>query len=121
MKTLYLAPLAGLVLAGCATRPADIAPSYVSSASYRAMSCATLEQEATEISARAMAAAGSQQEAANFDAAMTTVGVVLFWPAIFFNKGDGASAANLARLKGEMGAIEEASQRNNCGIIFAQG
>lgn len=43
---------------------------------------------------------------------------MLFWPALFFIKGEGASAAEVARLKGEMEAIEHASRMKKCGIEF---
>ena len=33
-------------------------------------------------------------------------------------RGDGAQAAELARLKGEMDAIEQVSTRKQCGIEF---
>jgi hypothetical protein len=35
-------------------------------------------------------------------------------------QGDKQTAAELARLKGEMDAIEQASIRKNCGIQFRQ-
>ena len=70
----------------------------------------------TAVSARAIAASGVQQKKADNDAIAVGVGMVLFWPALFFAKGDGASAAEVARLKGEMRAIEAASIKNNCGI-----
>ena len=47
-----------------------------------------------------------------------TVGLVVFWPALLFTQGDGAQAAEVARLKGEMQAIEDASRRRGCGITF---
>lgn len=50
---------------------------------------------------------------------MTTVGVVLLWPALFFMKGDSADAAEVARLKGEMQAIGQVNRVKNCGIVFA--
>lgn len=50
---------------------------------------------------------------------MTTVSLVLFWPAAFFMKGDGADAAEVARLKGEMQAIERVNSVKKCGIVFA--
>ncbi len=49
---------------------------------------------------------------------MTTVGVVIFWPALFFIGGDKGNAAELGRLKGEMEAVEQAATRKNCGIQF---
>jgi hypothetical protein len=41
------------------------------------------------------------------DQVATGVGVIIFWPALFFIKGDGASAAELGRLKGEYEALEK--------------
>lgn len=120
MKKLAVAVASTLILAGCATRPADIAPSYVSASKYDDMSCSQLEREAEGISQAAIVAAGAQDEAANHDAAMTTVGVVLFWPALFFNKGDNSSAAEVGRLKGEILAIQTASSNKNCGIAIQQ-
>ncbi len=82
------------------------------------MSCSQLQEEASVVSSRAIIAAGAQERAVNNDVVTTTVGVVLFWPALFFNKGDGATAAEVARLKGEMQAIENISRQKNCGIVF---
>lgn len=45
--------------------------------------------------------------------------MVLFWPALFFIKGDGADAAEVAPVKGEMQAIEQLNRMKNCGIVFA--
>jgi len=46
------------------------------------------------------------------------VGLVLFWPSLFFIRGDRETRAELARLKGELDAIEQMSIRKNCGIKF---
>lgn len=107
------------MLAACATPPKDIAPAYVSTTLYENLSCQQLRNEAEGVSARAAAAYGKQESNRGQDAAMTTVGVVLFWPALFFMKGDGADAAEVARLKGEMQAIEQVNRVKNCGIVFA--
>jgi hypothetical protein len=48
----------------------------------------------------------------------TTAAIIIFWPAAFFVQGDKQTAAELARLKGEMDAIEQVSVRKNCGIQF---
>ena len=114
---LALAATAAL-LAGCATNPNDIAPSYVSPILYQNLSCEQLAQEAARVSGAAAAATGSQQQQASKDAAMTTIGVVLFWPSLFFIGGDKGSAAEVARLKGEMQAIEQANISKNCGMKF---
>ena len=109
---------AGLLLCGCATPPEKIQASYVSPILYQNLTCEQLAMEATNISSRAAEAAGVQNKKAGQDAAVVAVGVIIFWPALFFASGDGASAAEVARLKGEMQAIEDASTRKSCGIVF---
>ena len=96
----------------------DIAPSYVSQAPYMNMNCKQLEAEAETVSSRAIEAAGVQNKKAGNDAALVGVGMVLFWPSLFFVGKDGASSATVARLKGEMQAIENASNKKSCGIKF---
>ena len=46
------------------------------------------------------------------------VALVVFWPAIFAIKGNEKSAAEVARLKGEIAAIEKASVEKSCDIKF---
>ncbi|WP_224701998.1 hypothetical protein [Devosia aquimaris] len=114
-----IALVATLSLAACASAPKDIAPAYVSTGLYENLSCKQLRAEAEAVSARAVAASGQQEKNRSQDVGMTTVAVVLFWPAAFFMKGDGAAAAEVARLKGEMQAIEQVNRIKNCGITFA--
>ena len=105
-------------LAGCASRADNIAAAYVSPVLYQGYTCAQLREEAARVSQRAAVAAGAQDSKATSDAVVTGVAVVLFWPAAFFVKGDGANAAELAQLKGEMDAIEQANIQKRCGIEF---
>jgi hypothetical protein len=44
--------------------------------------------------------------------------VILFWPAAFLIKGNGANAQEVAQLKGDMDAIEQANIQKRCGIQF---
>jgi len=121
MNTKHIAAIAlslAVALSSCASKPQDIEAAYVSPALYESLTCDRLREEATAVSARAIAASGAQQKKADNDAVAVGVGVVIFWPALFFAKGDGATAAEVSRLKGEMKAIETASLKNNCGIRF---
>ncbi|UXN70590.1 hypothetical protein N8A98_05190 [Devosia neptuniae] len=119
IKKTAIALGATAMLYACATPPKDIAPTYVSTGLYQNLSCAQLRAEAEGVSARAAQAYGVQEKNRSQDAAMTGVGVILFWPALFFMKGDGAAAADVARMKGEMQAIEQVNRVKNCGITFA--
>ena len=117
-KSIAITVAIAAALSSCASKPSEIEAAYVSPALYESLSCDRLREEATAVSARAIAASGAQQKKADNDAVAVGVGLVIFWPALFFAKGDGASAAEVARLKGEMKAIEMASIKNNCGIRF---
>ncbi|MEP6828314.1 MAG: hypothetical protein ABJA10_09600 [Aestuariivirga sp.] len=106
--------------AGCASKSSEIAPSYVSPVGYQAYSCEQLGQEAQTVSRRAAIASGQQDKIRTDDTVKTTVGVIIFWPLLLFNKGDGQQAAELANLKGQMQAIQDESVVKNCGFKFQQ-
>jgi len=121
MRLTSIGLVACIALAGCATSPKDIAPAYVSTTGYAALSCEQLRVEAEHVSARAAIAAGEQSKKATGDAVAVGVSLIVFWPAIFFMKGDGAQAAEVSRLKGEMEAIHTVNRQKNCGIQFSAG
>lgn len=106
------------LISGCATRADNIPASYASSGAYASQSCSQLKEEAVRLSHSAAIAAGKQNSAATRDKITTGVGLVLFWPALLLNHGDGAKAAEVARLKGEMQALERASAMKGCDITF---
>jgi hypothetical protein len=103
---------------GCASSSDKITATYVSPMQYDAYNCKQLAEEAQRVSSRAAQAAGAQDSQATKDAVVTTIGVVVFWPSLFFIGGDKQNAAELARLKGEMDAIQQESIRKKCGIQF---
>ena len=78
--------------------------------------CQQLGAEAERVSRRASEAAGVQDAKRTQDQWATGAAIVIFWPAAFFVGGDGPNAAELARLKGEFEAIEQASIQKNCGM-----
>jgi hypothetical protein len=117
MRTIYILAAAS-VLAGCASRSGDIAEAYVSPLQYQSFSCVQLSQEAARVSGRAAVASGAQDQNATNDTIATTAAVILFWPAAFMIKGNGANAQEVAQLKGDMDAIEQANIQKKCGIQF---
>src|SRR5262245_745775 len=117
MRSLKILPLCALI-AGCASSSAEVRPSYVSPLQYQNLSCQQLGAEAERVSRRASEVSGVQDSNKTSDAWVTGAAIVLFWPAAFFVKGDGPTAAELARLKGEFEAIEQASIQKNCGLRF---
>ncbi|MBM6580305.1 hypothetical protein ILT44_08940 [Microvirga sp. BT689] len=113
-----LAMSLSLLAAGCASRSEDVAASYVSPTMYSSYGCRELNAEAQRVSAAAAAASGAQDSQRTKDAVATTAALVVFWPAAFFVSGNNAQTAELARLKGQMQAIEGASIQKKCGISF---
>lgn len=116
--TSLLVVLTTAAVAGCASRSESITAAYVSPTAYASWKCDQIRDEATRISVRSTQATGAQDQKATNDAVATGVGVVLFWPALFFIKGDSTTAAELSRLKGEMEAIEQVSIQKRCGVQF---
>jgi hypothetical protein len=105
-------------LAGCASSSAEIAPSYVSPVQYQSYTCQQLGLEAQAISTRAAALSGAQDSQRTKDGLATAAAIVVFWPAAFFVGGDKQTAAELANMKGQMVAIEQASIAKKCNIQF---
>ena len=120
MFRIVVALLAAATAGACAKSADKVTAAYVSPLGYDQYNCQQIAQEAERISARVQQAAGAQNKQATSDAVATTVGIVIFWPALFFIGGDDATTYELARLKGEIEAIERASIAKNCGIVFQQ-
>ncbi len=106
-ETILLASMC-ILLVGCASSSDEIRAQYISPLQYQDLSCQQIGAEAQRVSARASEVAGVQDEKSTNDAVATGVGIVLFWPSLFFIKGDGQTAAELGRLRGEFDALEQA-------------
>jgi hypothetical protein len=106
------------VLAGCASSAADITPAYISPVQYQSYTCQQLALEAQSISTRAATLSGAQDSQRTKDGWATAAAVVIFWPAAFFVGGDKQTAAELAQMKGQMVAVEQASIAKKCNIQF---
>jgi hypothetical protein len=108
----------GAALGGCASSSADITPAYVSPVAYQSYTCQQLALEAQAISTRAATLSGAQDSQRTKDGWATAAAVVVFWPAAFLVGGDKQTAAELAQMKGQMVAVEQASIAKKCNIQF---
>ena len=97
------------IISGCASSSDDVRAAYVSPLQYQHLSCQQVSAEADRVSRRAAELSGVQDSKRTSDVVATTAAVILFWPAAFLVKGDGQTAAELARLKGEFDALERIS------------
>jgi hypothetical protein len=118
MKSVSCVIAVAIAVAGCAKGPDRISATYVSPIGYQHYTCEQISAEATRLSHKAQELAGVQQKKATGDAVAMGVGLVLFWPALFLIKGNDEKAGELARVRGEMEAIQQASIEKNCGIKF---
>jgi hypothetical protein len=109
-----------IMLSGCASKSSEISANFISPVIYQNYTCEQLGVEAQTVSRQAAIASGQQDKIAHGDAVKTTVAAVVFWPVLFLNKGDGVVANNVANLKGQMQAIQQASIEKNCGFVFQQ-
>ena len=108
----------GAALAGCASSSSEITPSYVSPVAYQSYTCQQLALEAQAISTRAATLSGTQDSQRSKDQLATAAAIVVFWPAAFFVGGDKQNAAELANMKGQRVAVEQASIAKKCNIQF---
>ena len=118
MRNILMVAACGLVVAGCAKDADQVGATYVSPVLYENYTCPQLGEEAQRVSSRAAQASGVQDSKATNDKVAMGVGLIVFWPALLFTKGNDENTAELARLKGQMDAIEQASIKKRCGITF---
>lgn len=104
------------VLSSCAKHPDKIAPQYISPMQYRNYTCDQIAAEVTRLSTRVSELHGVQKKAHTTSNVATVVGVVLFWPALFFIDGNSQGASEYTRLKGEFNALEQIAIEKNCNL-----
>ena len=94
------------LLVSCATSPTKITASYVSPLLYKDYDDDQIIMEMDHVGRRSLELFNSLKKEANNDTAQMTVGLLLFWPALFFLEGgDGPEATEYARLKGQYEAL----------------
>lgn len=104
-------------ITACATPPEEIQSSYVSHLEYKDHDCDQIATELRRANRRVGSLHASLKEKADKDETQMGVGLILFWPTLFFLEGgDGPEAAEYARLRGEVEALEEAANLKKCKI-----
>jgi hypothetical protein len=100
-------------LSACATQPSEIIATPTPTSNYSGLSCNALRAEQNRIVQNVNTLTGAQKTRADNDAAAMGVGMILFWPALFFLKGD-TNAPQLAAAKGQYDAIQSVSLQKGC-------
>lgn len=101
-------------LNGCATQGANVTASYVPPSAYEGATCAQLARDLVDVQQQAAALSGQLDTAAGKDAALVAVGLILFWPALFFIGTDKSKESELARLKGSHDAMSKTFRAKGC-------
>ncbi|MFA4899930.1 MAG: hypothetical protein WC563_10425 [Brevundimonas sp.] len=120
MKKIIAAALCVGLTAACATSPDKISAQYVSPMQYQAYSCSQIRTELVRVGARVAEVTGQQRKQANNDALAMGVGLVIFWPALFFLAGGSDKKEELGRLKGEYDALQVSANEKSCDFAPAQ-
>jgi hypothetical protein len=114
MRAVIISILA-LSLAGCASSPDKMTAAYVSPVQYQSYDCSQVGAELQRVTRRANELYGQLNKTASDDNAQMAVGMILFWPALFFLEGgDGPQATEYSRLKGERDALEQVAVEKHC-------
>jgi hypothetical protein len=114
MKKVFLVTCVTLgFLSGCATAPENISASYVSPAQYSNYDCDQIQQELQRVESRVREVSRQQSKKAKDDQLTMGVGLVLFWPALFFLSNNDQKA-ELSSLKGTYEGLAQAATLKKC-------
>ena len=102
---------------GCATHPNKIKATYVSPLQYKDCSCEQLQEELNRLNRKISIVSAQQRREAIKDAIGLSIGLFLFWPALFLMIGHDRGA-ELAGLKGEYEALENMAKQKECNIVI---
>lgn len=104
-----------ILITSCASSPEEISTTHVSPARYMNYDCEQVSMEMRHVGRQVNDLHFELQEEADADAAQMSVGLILFWPTLFFLEGgDDVRAGEYSRLKGEKIALEDAAAMKKC-------
>ena len=106
--------LASALLAGCATRSADVLPRSADPASYALWGCDRVHDEIDRVQQRAADVAYAVDSRAGNNMIALGLGVTVFWPALLAMRSDGIEAEQLAELKGRYEALRQVVLQRPC-------
>jgi hypothetical protein len=116
MKNTLLSVAISLTLFGCATSPDKIAASYVSPLQYANYDCDQIIAELARVSDKSSQLNGELAKKASADTTKMTVGLILFFPSLFFLDGDSPQSTEYAKLKGEYEALQKVAIEKKCNV-----
>jgi hypothetical protein len=115
MKHLLAVALCGALVSACATAPDRVTATYESPMMYGSYDCAQVREEMLRVSYRVREMAGVQSKDRRRDEIAWGVGLFIAWPALLF-LAEGDHKAELADLKGQYDALNEAAVQKHCMV-----
>ena len=105
------------IITGCATSPDKISATYVSPLKYKDYDNDQVVMEMDYIGQRTAELYYQLDKEAKSDQGQMALGLLIFWPALFFLEGgDGPQAVEYARLKGEYEALRKIAVQRKIGL-----
>ncbi|HZZ35741.1 MAG TPA: hypothetical protein VFE03_08455 [Caulobacteraceae bacterium] len=116
LKTAATLAVISSMVASCADAPDKISANYVSPVQYSNLDCNQIREEMMRVASQTRILVGKQQKKHKNDQVAMGVGLVVFWPALFFIIG-GDKKEELAELKGQYAALENVATQKNCAVM----
>lgn len=121
MRSFLAAAVCAALMSACAQAPREVEAGYTTPLLYERYSCYELGIQATRVSSSAAQLSGYQRRRANWDAAKVIT--VIFVPSVVLDyglrvEGNGPLTYELARLKGELLAIQQSAITKGCGFEY---
>ena len=111
---------ATLTTQGCTTPARNVGAVYTPPSQYQGYTCAQLVAEFQRNQQRSLDLGARLDKAANKDGLISTVGAVLFFPALLLLGGNAEEEAEFATLKGHAEAMRQSAFQKKCSNIDAQ-
>lgn len=106
------------VLSGCVEQARRVPATYIPSIIYRGASCQELAHERQVLAGYVMNVTSEQRNSAQWDTALVTTSLLIFWPAIFALPLTVDQSAQLATARGHYDALMKAQAEQNCGVTY---
>lgn len=112
---------ATFLIQGCATAARNVGAVYTPPSQYQGYTCAQLATEFQSNQKRSMEIGGRLDKAATRDGLISSVGAVLFFPAILLVGGNAEQEAEFAVLKGQAEAMQQSAFGKQCTSLDVNG
>jgi hypothetical protein len=112
--------LALVFLSACASKSKNIDSTYVSPLAYQSYNCEQIGREMSRVGLNLSEVSGTQDSTSTKDTVAMTVGLVVFWPSLFFLAAGEDQKGEIARLKGESDALDQSAISKQCTTVLAQ-